>query len=131
MLALTSAVTGRTHYAFAHDAWQQFIPTFNSQKAYLKSFLQHAADRPVCHLLAISVSALLGNQVRLAVHLTQAVEANTAELEIAEAMTLAMLPGGVPVLANAAENWRSLIESGELTASESFLLWAGQQRHQP
>ncbi len=129
-LALTSIVTGRHLYEFGQEAWSQRLPNADFAEAYLAQFGAVARSTTEAHLLAVGVSATTGQQASLTAHLRAAYDDSIDEQKLLEALLLAMLPGGVPTLANAAETWRRLIAADELPASPAFKHWAniaGQQ----
>ena len=47
------------------------------------------------------------------------------EFQLAEALSLMMLPGSVPNFARAADTWLNLIRAGAVEASNEFRAWAG------
>ena len=46
------------------------------------------------------------------------------ENTLAEALSLAMFPGGVPNFVDACDIWRALIKEKTVSASEPYKLWA-------
>ena len=63
-----------------------------------------------------------GTRARFA--LSRAPGVFTDELELSEAISIAMFPGSVPNYVEAAKVWRELIASGEVPASDVFRAWA-------
>ena len=57
-------------------------------------------------------------------HLIGAYAAGAREEAVAEGLSLAMFPGGVPNFVDACEVWRGLIGGGKVPASEPFRAWA-------
>jgi hypothetical protein len=60
----------------------------------------------------------------VAEHLRGAYAAGADEGAIAEGLSLAMFPGGVPNFVDACDHWRDLILAGEVDASPPFRAWA-------
>ena len=60
----------------------------------------------------------------VAEHIIGAYRVGADENAIAEGLSLAMFPGGVPNFVDACEVWRGLIVSGKVDATDPFRAWA-------
>ena len=78
----------------------------------------------LAHMTACAVHTCSGNWRALKWQIEAAYQAGVDELELAEALSLAMFPGSVPYYVRAAEVWRQLIVEGAVPASDLFKQWA-------
>ncbi len=78
----------------------------------------------LAHMTACTVHTYSGNWRALKWQIEAAYQAEVNELELAEALSLAMSPGTVPYYVRAAEVWPQLIVEGAVPASNLFKQWA-------
>jgi hypothetical protein len=124
--AITAMAKGSDGYLFVEDHWVPHLPTAQPQEQYLAAFEQVIGPvTPVlAHMTACAVHTCLGNWRGLKWHIEAAYRAEVNELELAEALSLAMFPGSVPYYVRAAEVWRQLIVENTVPASDLFKQWA-------
>ena len=125
-LAITALAKGCDAYNFVDDHWLPHLPGFAPRERYLNTFrlLAGSTPLPLAHLTACAVHTCTGNWAALRWQIVAAYADGIDELELAEALSLAMFPGSVPNYVEAAGVWRELIASGEVQASELFTSWA-------
>jgi len=125
-LAITALAKGCDTYNFVENHWLPHLPAFAPRERYLNAFRLVADGVPLqlAHLTACAVHTCTGNWAALRWQITAAYADGIDELELAEALSLAMFPGSVPYYVEAAGVWRELIASGEVQASELFSSWA-------
>ena len=75
-------------------------------------------------MAACAVHTCLGNWLALSWQIQGAYETGIDELQLAEAISIAILPGSVPNYVRSAEVWRQLILEKKIIASEPFERWA-------
>jgi alkylhydroperoxidase/carboxymuconolactone decarboxylase family protein YurZ len=126
ILAISALAKGVSCYQFVEGNWLAHLPDVSPQAAYRKAFERAAGDIPLprAHLAATAVHTCLGNFEALAWQIRSAYAAGTPEQGLAEALSIAMFPGGVPYFARASEVWRRLIAGGDVEASAAFRAWA-------
>lgn len=124
--AITALAKGCPAYHFVNDYWLPHLPDFDPQQHYLDAFRKIAGTTPLplAHMTACAVHTCTGQWNALRWQLKAAYEDQTDELEMAEAISVAMFPGSVPNYVEAAGVWRELIASGEVPASDLFRNWA-------
>ena len=125
-LAITAFAKGCDAYQFVDNHWLAHLPAFSPRARYLSSFQQVAGNTPLslAHLTACAVHTCTGNWAALRWQIVAAYADGVDELDLAEALSLAMFPGSVPNYVEAAGVWRELIVAGEVQASELFISWA-------
>jgi len=125
-LAITAFAKGCDAYHFVENHWLQHLPEFAPRERYLNTFRQVAGSTalPLAHLTACAVHTCTGNWAALRWQIVAAYADSVDELELAEALSLAMFPGSVPNYVEAAGVWRELIATGEIQASGLFTSWA-------
>ena len=124
--AITAFTKGCQAYHFVNDYWLPHLPDFKPEQHYATAFRDIAGGTPLplAHMTACAVHTCTGHWKALRWQLKAAYADGTDELELAEAISLAMFPGSVPNYVEAAGVWRELIASGEVEASELFRNWA-------
>ena len=124
--AITAIANGSRHHLFIEDHWTPHLPDVNAQHQYLSLFNKMTPDisAPLAHITACAVHTCVGNWRALDWQIRAAYAAGTEEILLAEALSLAMFPGGVPHYVRAADVWRQLILSKAVEASEPFQQWA-------
>jgi alkylhydroperoxidase/carboxymuconolactone decarboxylase family protein YurZ len=126
VVALSALTSGFPCWRFVAQHWQAHLPDFEARSAWLAAFRGVAAPLPgrLAHLVAIVVLICRDAWDGLAWQLVAAYADGVPEQEIAEAITLTMLPSGVPRLVDAARVWKEVILRGDVEASPGFLSWA-------
>ena len=124
--AITALAKGSQAYHFVNDYWLPHLPGFDPQQQYVDTFRKTAGNTPLplAHMTACAVHTCTGHWNALRWQIRAAYEDSIDELELAEALSLAMFPGSVPNYVEAAGVWRELIASGEVSASDTFRSWA-------
>ena len=124
--AITALAKGCQAYHFVNDYWLPHLPAFSPRAHYLDAFRAVAGKTPLplAHMTACAVHTCTGHWNALRWQITAAYEDGTDELELAEAISVAMFPGSVPNYVEAAAVWRQLIADGEVKASDLFRNWA-------
>ena len=124
--AISAVAKGCEGYLFVEDHWLPHLPTVNPREQYLTAFAQLIGPVPpaLAHMTACAVHTCSGNWRALKWQIEAAYQAGVNELELAEALSLAMFPGSVPHCVRAAEVWRQLIAEGAVPASDLFKQWA-------
>jgi hypothetical protein len=124
--AITAMAKGSEGYLFTEDHWLPHLPAVNPRAQYLAAFEQviGLVAPALAHMTACAVHTCTGNWRALKWQIEAAYEAGANELELAEALSLAMFPGSVPYYVRAAEVWRQLIVEGAVPASDLFKQWA-------
>lgn len=126
ILAITAMAIGCPAYEFIDAHWRPHLPDFDGRRRYLDAFRAAAAGSPIelAHMAAAGVFTSIGNWVGLEWQICAAYEDGVDEHGLAEALSLAMFPGGVPNYVDAADVWRELVVSGRVQASPEFETWA-------
>lgn len=124
--AITALAKGCQAYHFVNDYWLPHLPDFDPRAQYLETFRKVAGETPLplAHMTACAVHVCTGHWNALRWQITGAYAAKVDELELAEALSIAMFPGSVPNYVEAAGVWRELIADNEVAASELFRNWA-------
>ena len=125
-LAITALAKGCDAYQFVDQYWLPHLPGFTPRDRYLNTFRRVAGDTPLplAHLTACAVHTCTGNWAALRWQIVAGYADGIDELELAEAISLAMFPGSVPNYVEAAGVWREVIADGEVEASDVFRSWA-------
>ena len=124
--AISAMAKGSEGYLFVEDHWVPHLPTAHPRKQYLAAFGQviGSVAPALAHMAACAVHTCSGNWRALRWQIQAAYEAGVNELQLAEALSLAMFPGSVPFYVRAAEVWRQLILEDAVPASNLFRQWA-------
>jgi alkylhydroperoxidase/carboxymuconolactone decarboxylase family protein YurZ len=128
-MTLTALVKGCDAYHFVDDHWLPHLPEFSPRDEYLNAFrnladMLAATPLPLAHITACAVHTCLANWAGLRWQIIAAYEDGLNELELAEALSVAMFPGSVPNYVEAAGVWRQVILADEVDASDVFKKWA-------
>ncbi|MBT8422823.1 MAG: hypothetical protein KJP03_06880, partial [Gammaproteobacteria bacterium] len=93
--AITALAKGCQAYHFVNDHWLAHLPGFEPRQHYLDSFRAVAGSTPLplAHMTACAVHTCTGHWDALRWQIGAAYDDNTDELELAEALSLAMFPG--------------------------------------
>jgi alkylhydroperoxidase/carboxymuconolactone decarboxylase family protein YurZ len=124
--AISAMAKGSEGYLFVEDHWVPHLPTARPREQYLAAFEQVIGPiaPTLAHMTACAVHTCSGNWRSLKWQIEAAYHAGVNELELAEALSLAMFPGSVPYYVHAAEVWRQLIVDNGVPASDLFKQWA-------
>lgn len=124
--AISAMAKGSEGYLFVEDHWVPHLPTAHPRQQYLAAFEQVSGPiaPALAHMAACAVHTGSGNWRGLKWQLQAAYEAGVNELQLAEALSLAMFPGSVPFYVRAAEVWRQLILEDAVPAGDLFKQWA-------
>ena len=124
--AISAMAKGSEGYLFVEDHWVPHLPTARPREQYLAAFEQVIGPiaPTLAHMTACAVHTCSGNWRSLKWQIEAAYHAGVNELELAEALSLAMFPGSVPYYVRAAEVWRQLIVDDGVPASNLFKQWA-------
>ena len=124
--AISAMAKGSEGYLFVEDHWLPHLPTVNPSEQYLAAFAQLISPVPpaLAHMTACAVHTCSGNWRALKWQIEAAYQAGVNELELAEALSLALSSGSVPYYVRAAEVWRQLIAEGAVPASDLLKQWA-------
>lgn len=124
--AIAAFAQGSQAYHFVNEHWLPHLPDFAPRRHYLDSFRAIAGPTPLplAHMTACAVHTCTGHWNALRWQISAFYEAQGNELELAEAISVAMFPGSVPNYVEAAGVWRQLIADGEVPASDLFRNWA-------
>ena len=124
--AITALAKGCQAYHFVNDYWLPHLPDFNPEQLYLDTFRTVAGTTPMplAHMTACAVHTCTGHWNALRWQIKAAYADGINELELAEAISVAMFPGSVPNYVEAAGVWRELIADGAVPASDLFRNWA-------
>ncbi|MEQ9811938.1 MAG: carboxymuconolactone decarboxylase family protein [Azospirillaceae bacterium] len=115
-------------FSFAGDHWGRHLPAYETRRAYrdaLKALLSDGAlEADLVEMTMAAIHACLRQWPAFAWHVEGAYAAGASELELAEAISLTMFPGSVPVFVDACAEWMQLIRDGKVDASPPFRAWA-------
>ena len=124
--AISAMAKGSEGYLFVEDHWVPHLPTVHPREQYLAAFEQVMGPvaPALAHMTACAVHTCSGNWRALRWQIEAAYQTGVNELELAEALSLAMFPGSIPYYVRAAEVWRQLIIEDAVPASDLFKQWA-------
>jgi alkylhydroperoxidase/carboxymuconolactone decarboxylase family protein YurZ len=127
-LALAAWGEGAERFAFVEAHWAPHLEGFERATAYRRGLDAILAVHPVEKVIAeIGLAAAHQCHRRwpwVREHIVGAYRAGAEELALAEGLSLAMFPGGVPNFVDACDQWRQLIVDGAVPASAPFAAWA-------
>ncbi|MDR6872033.1 alkylhydroperoxidase/carboxymuconolactone decarboxylase family protein YurZ [Bosea sp. BE125] len=126
ILTITALALGFESYRFVARNWLGHLPDCDPQAIYLRALRKSAGAVPMrlVNMAVASVFVCKAGWDALALQIVAAYDDAVPELELAEAISLAMFPGSVPHFVEAARVWRELIVAGKVSASQPFLDWA-------
>lgn len=126
--AIAAWADGSKRFNFVDDNWGKYIENFNSIDLYRTNLNKLTHDFKLDKwLIEIALAACHQCHRRwfwVKEHIIGAYKEKANEHAIAEGLSLAMFPGGVPNFVDACEIWRKLIQGKQVKASEPFKLWA-------
>ncbi|WP_137125491.1 hypothetical protein [Roseomonas sp. HF4] len=123
---LAAWAAGAARYATLDGAWAEHLPGLGFAQEYrdgamaLRGPLQEGTAR----LALVGAQTALDQGWALAAEIEGAYAAGVPEVEIAEAMSLAIWPRGVNPFVRATETWLRLMRDGRVTPSAAFRAWA-------
>lgn len=127
-LALAAWADGADRFAFVEDHWGPHLEGFERAAAYRKGLDALLAAHPVRRdLVEIGMAAAHQCHRRwgwVREHIIGAYRAGASEAALAEGLSLAMFPGGIPNFVDACDHWRELITEGAVEASAPYAAWA-------
>ena len=126
ILAVTALSLGIAAYRFVDRHWLPHLPGYDPRESYLNSLRRAAGATPMrlAHMAAAAVHTCRASFDALAWQIEAAYADGIDEMELAEALSLAMFPGSIPHFVEAARVWRRLIVEGRVEASPPFRAWA-------
>lgn len=127
-LAFAAWADGADRHEFVARHWAPHLEGFDAVASY-RDGLNVLRDRHGTAAWIVEIGMAAAHQCHrrwgwVAEHIRGAYAEGAAETAIAEGLSLAMFPGGVPNFVDACEVWRELIAAGEVPASEPFRAWA-------
>lgn len=132
-LALAAWAEGAERHRFVAEHWGPHLggphlDGFDAVRAY-RSGLDALLTRFQVESWVAEVGLAAAHQCHrrwfwVAEHIAGAYAAGADEGAIAEGLSLAMFPGGVPNFVDACDVWRKLIADGRVSASEPYAAWA-------
>lgn len=130
VLRLVALVEGSDAIRFPADSWRDHTEGFDWGRSYIDGLVACCADtevpEPLMHLAAAGVATCHRLWPQLVVHLEALYAAKVPERHMLEAISFALLPGGVPSFINACAVWQDAIRSGRLPGSDITRFWAQQ-----
>jgi alkylhydroperoxidase/carboxymuconolactone decarboxylase family protein YurZ len=127
-LALAAWADGSSRFAFVGAHWGAHLDGFNPVQAYRRGLAALLKEHPVEPTVAEMALAAAHQCHRrwdwVREHIRGAYALGCDERALAEALSLAMFPGGVPNFVDACDHWRQLIAGGEVQASAPYRAWA-------
>lgn len=127
-LALAAWSEGAAHFVFVEQNWGPHLSSYDAVSAYrrgLQALLAvHPVDVAVAEIALAAAHQCHRRWYWVKEHLRGAYQHQANERAIAEALSLAMFPGGVPNFVDACDHWRNLILDGEVSASPPYQAWA-------
>lgn len=127
-LALAAWAQGADRFAFVGRHWGPHLPGYDPVAAYRRgvgALLAQSGIAPAIAEIALAAAHQCHRRWDwVAEHIRGAYRAGADERAIAEALSLAMFPGGVPNFVDACDHWRRLILAGEVEATPPFRAWA-------
>lgn len=111
---------------FAADHWRAFLPTLDPAAAYDRAIAGVAAPLPqgTATLALLAAHAARHAQNGVAHHLRAAYAQGLDETAMVEALSYVIWPCGVNAFLSACETWGGLMQSGAVTPSPRFQIWA-------
>ncbi len=127
VLRLTAFVLGSNAYPFVRQHWEKHWPGLSTDAEFVRAVETVAAplsrrDAWLCTCAVLAAKARF-EQLRLAI--IAAYDAQIAEIDLAEALSIMMFPGSVPHFVEGARVWMEVIREGTVKPSDAFRVWAG------
>ena len=127
-LLIAAWAEGADRHNFVEVNWGGHLEKFEAIKVYRKGLSKLTKDFEIePWLLEISLAACHQCHRRwfwVREHILGAYKHGADENAIAEGLSLAMFPGGVPNFVDACDVWKKLITDGDVVASEPYKAWA-------
>ena len=127
-LALAAWAEGARLHQFVGDHWKPHLDDFEAVKSY-RSGLDRLMQKTGIASWIGEVGLAAAHQCHrrwdwVAEHIMGAYRESVDEDALAEGLSLAMFPGGVPNFVDACDIWRGLIADGKVKASPPYEAWA-------
>ena len=127
-LALASWADGAENFAFVEENWGHHLKSFDGSVAYrngLETILKRYPVEPWVAEIGLAAAHQCHRRwYWVGDHIIGAYGAGADENAIAEGLSLAMFPGGVPNFVDACDIWRKLILEEKIEASAPYAAWA-------
>lgn len=127
-LAFAAWADGADRHAFVARHWGLHLEGFDAVASYRDGLevlrTRHGTERWIVEIGMAAAHQCHRRWDWVAEHIVGAYGEGADETAIAEGLSLAMFPGGVPNFVDACEVWRGLIGRGEVDASGPFRAWA-------
>ena len=127
-IALAAWSDGAPRFEFVEAHWGPHLDSYGPIQAYrrgLDALLQAQPVEPVVAEMALAAAHQCHRRwFWVREHLRGAYANGCDERALAEALSLAMFPGGVPNFVDACDHWRQLIADGDVEASAPYRAWA-------
>ena len=122
LLAIAGLARGADVFEFARNRWAPHAEGSMFETAGIRALesVRGPLRQPLALMASAAAHACAGQDLALRGLLKACYEAAIDEYQLAEALSLVMLPGSIPNFARAAGVWLALIRSGEVRASEAF-----------
>ena len=127
-VALAAWADGADRHTFVEQHWGPHLKDFGAVSAYREG-LDAVLDRFPVERWVAEIGMAAAHQCHrrwdwVGDHIVEAYAAGADEGAIAEGLSLAMFPGGVPNFVDACDVWRNLIMDGRIDASAPYVAWA-------
>ena len=127
-LLISAWAEGANQHNFVEAHWGDHLDEFEAIKVYRKGLRKLTKDSGIKPwLLEISLAACHQCHRRwfwVREHILGAYKHSVDENALAEGLSLAMFPGGVPNFVDACDIWKNLIAEDAVAASEPYKAWA-------
>ena len=127
-LALAAWAAGAELHRFVDQDWGPHLDRFDAIDSYREGLAALVGKYGITPWVA-EVGLAAAHQCHrrwewVAEHIKGAYRAGIQEDALAEGLSLAMFPGGVPNFVDACDEWRKLISDGAVTATPPYAAWA-------
>lgn len=127
-VALAAWAQGAPQFVFVKNYWGAHLPDFAPITAYRRGLDALVGEHPVAPAV-VEMGLAAAHQCHrrwdwVKEHIRGAYRHGADERALAEALSLAMFPGGVPNFVDACGHWRDLILAGEVEPSAPYRAWA-------
>ncbi|MBO6759199.1 MAG: carboxymuconolactone decarboxylase family protein [Roseibium sp.] len=127
-LALSAWADGAGLHRFVGDHWGPHLDQFDAVTSYrngLASLLEGTGIEPWIAEVGLAAAHQCHRRWDwVAEHIRGAYREGASEDALAEGLSLAMFPGGVPNFVDACDLWRELISNGDVDATPPYAAWA-------
>lgn len=127
-LALSAWAEGAERHTFVAAHWGAHLDGFEPMAAYREGFdallARFEVERPIAEIGMAAAHQCHRRWDFVAEHIVGAYAAGADEDAIAEGLSLAMFPGGVPNFVDACDVWRKLIALNRVEASPRYAAWS-------